>query len=42
MAIKSTNSCITFENIFLSLRSIKPLITKNDLEKFEKFKKEFS
>ena len=31
--IKFKNSCITFENIFLSLKNIKPLITKNDLDR---------
>ena len=40
--IKSKNSCITFEMVFLSLKNKKPLITKNDLEKFDEFKKEFS
>ena len=40
-SIQSKNSCITFEMIFLSLKNIKPLITKNDLEKFSKFKNEF-
>ena len=28
--------------IFLSLKNIKPLITKNELKKFDKFKNEFS
>ena len=39
--LQSIDSCITFEKILLSLKKIKPLITKNDLEKFYQFKNEF-